>query len=243
MTTLDSLSNSPLPAMDLMSPSSTPAAARKLSARSHNDEIIVWDDPPSSPFVSEVSEASRQASAGWKQETVDPEIEAIFEDAEGIDHRAQNEPVKGTAPVDDKENTAPPTESTVSKPSTPSKPSRDDTMTTALRDAFAMPPPSTTRRPNGSSPDKPSTTTHTPLHVRSEKVVPMSATRSFRREPAPSYDDFSMVQDETNIDDTCFSTFSAVPETTVFARMGEARSPAKSQQVVGPTHIVCRILC
>ena len=116
-------------------------------------------------------------------------------------------------------------------------------MTTALRDAFAMPPPSTTRRPNGSSPDKPSTTTHTPLHARSEKAVPVSAKRSIRREPAPSYDDFSMIQDETNIDDTCFSTFSAVPETTVFARMGEARSPVKNQQVLVSTPTAFIMVC
>lgn len=45
------------------------------------------------------------------------------------------------------------------------------------------------------------------------------------------------VGDETNVDDTCFSTFSVIPEMTLFAKLGDAdrKSPLKDR------HMVCSL--
>jgi len=217
----------------LLHPSAIATPSRKSSAKSNQEEIIVWNDPPSSPFMTEVGDTSRNVSNKLSQSGGDPEIDAIFEDAENDTNHAF------TAMVDngleaEKENEAPIVETTQTT-TTPKKHYRESMPNTVIRDQEerAMPPPSTTRKM--ASPNKRATIAQTPLYSRSHRAVPMSARSTTQRDHFASIEDSSFAPDETNIDDTCFSTFSAVPEMTVFARLGENRSPMRGQRVFRTT--------
>lgn len=229
MAAADMVADSEAMMEDLLHPSSVPTPSRKSSAKSNQEEIIVWDDPPSSPFMTDVGDTSRNVSNKWSQGAGDPEIDAIFEDVEndtnhglaamadnGVETEKENE-----APIDDMNETT----------ATPRKHYLQSMPSTVTRETEerAMPPPSTTRKM--ASPNKRATIAQTPLHSRTHRAVPMSARSTTQRDHFASIEDSSFAPDETNIDDTCFSTFSAVPEMTVFARLGENRSPMKSQRV------------
>jgi len=105
-------------------------------------------------------------------------------------------------------------------------------------DAMAMPPPSTSKTMRMASPRKTAT-------IAAETPLPKSRNSSFEKIDesevqlpddsfAQDVDETSVVVDETNVDDTCFSTFSAVPDMTVFAKMGDAgrKSPIKNEKMV-----------
>lgn len=224
------LSPSAVQSTMLGSPASTPSRKTSSKSQSQQEEVIVWDDdtPSSSPFVTNVGDTSRQASKAWQ--TADPEIDAIFE--KGTEETKQRDVVKDQFDSEEKENAEPVAIQPLERPSTPQKPLSDPAPATSLRtkDSFSMPPPSSTRRPGISSPNKHSYVAQTPLHARSDRAIPMSA-RSVAREQPSNIDDSTFAPDETGIDDTCFSTFSAVPDMTIFAKMGENRSPSKNQQV------------
>jgi len=215
---------------DLLNPPTGMTPSRKSSAKSNAEEIIVWDDPPSSPFMTEVGDTSRNVSNKWSQGASDPEIDAIFEDAEkNTNHNLVQSTDNGREA--EKENEEPVID-TIDTSATPKKSQIDSVPSTVIREQTdrMMAPPSTTRKM--SSPNKRATIAQTPLHSRSHKAVPMSARSMSHRDHFTSIDDSGFAPDDTNIDDTCFSTFSAVPEMTVFARLGENRSPLRSQQVL-----------
>ncbi|TKX20646.1 hypothetical protein C1H76_7032 [Elsinoe australis] len=195
-----------------------------MAAGMQNDSIIIWDDasPPSSPFISEVGETSRAASKSMHNTAADPEIDAIFNDV-------QQTPVAPSKVIMeiDKEN-ARPEDSTPSVASeTPFKtPFEKPEPKTATKPTPAsareqMPPPSTTKR-------APSPAMSTAKRPTSSKGFPTDETPS---RPKPSRNNTTSstvsetISEDTNIDDTCFSTFSAVPEMTLFAKLGQ--SPAK----------------
>ena len=230
--------------------------SRKTSANKDTEEIIVWDDdPPSSPFVSEVAD-SRIASGHYKRKDEDPEINAIFEDQENRSPERLEKPTPQANRVfsmgEQKENMHPISLDAAIKsvPGTPQKPAvlqeNENLTETSLRkkDAIAMPPPSVNKRAPSTSPRKtPSNGTFgavraTPVPLSRGNSYESTRKDSVRRERdnAGMFDDMSMAQEETNIDDTCFSTFSAVPEMTLFARLGED-SPSRNQQsvCVGPS--------
>ncbi|GAB7339158.1 hypothetical protein MBLNU457_5823t1 [Dothideomycetes sp. NU457] len=212
----------------LLHPSTMPTPSRKSSAKSNQEEIIVWDDPPSSPFMTEVGDTSRNVSNKWSQSGGDPEIDAIFEDGENNTNHGLTAMVENGLEAE-KENEAPIVDMNQTT-ATPKKHYRESMPSTVTREQEqkAMPPPSTTRKM--ASPTKRATIAQTPLHSRSHRAVPMSARSTTQRDHFTSIEDSSFAPDETNIDDTCFSTFSAVPEMTVFARLGENRSPMKGQR-------------
>jgi len=219
---------------DPLNPSPGLTPSRKSSAKSNAEEIIVWDDPPSSPFMTEVGDTSRNVSNKWSQSGNDPEIDAIFEDPENNTNHALIRAMDNNMEAE-KENEEPVID-TMHTSTTPKKSYRDSVPSTVVReqDERQMPPPSTTRKM--SSPNKRATISQTPLRSRSHRAVPMSARSMSHRDHFSSIDDSGFAPDETNIDDTCFSTFSAVPEMTVFARLGENRSPMRSQQVLETIH-------
>lgn len=223
------------------------------SPSKHNDEIINWDDPPSSPFMTEAAE-SRAASREWRQTVADPEVDAIFEDfdlpaAPPVD---ENKPPASTGfqADEDKENmdTSNIQEQTkkalsplkprpsVRRPAASSRPSSRDA------DSVSMPPPSAKKQAQFSSPLRSSP--RKTINIAAETPLPRSRDTSFER-PAERgrgfeesfHQDFDATfagAEETNIDDTCFSTFSVIPEMTVFAKLGDAdrHSPFKNSQAV-----------
>lgn len=226
--------------------------AQKATIEGPDEEEINWDDPPSSPFMSEVPE-SRTTSREWNKAAVDPEIDAIFEDA-AIHSET---PVKGFVPLtldfdldNEKENLgighvtesfakrSSPVAATPARVTTsPERPQRD-------ADTISMPPPSTAKRAARPSPDK--QTPHAAARDMSATPLPSSRhesyeqleSRSMQHGPPMSFDGANDIEDETNVDDTCFSTFSAVPDMTLFAKLGNngrtgRHSPQKDGHVCG----------
>ncbi|GAB7356456.1 hypothetical protein MBLNU459_g7223t1 [Dothideomycetes sp. NU459] len=234
----------------LSSRNATPSKVSESPSK-QSDEIINWDDTPSSPFMTEAAE-SRIASHEWKAAVGDAEIDAIFEDADLPEEQpTDNQRLKansGFGTDDDKENSDCSTLQEQAKKSlSPLKPPPSVRNSAASsrppsRDAESntMPPPSSRKRAQFSSPIKPSD--RQTMNIAAETPLPRSRETSFERledrdrqyAKSASRDadvTFTGVE-ETNIDDTCFSTFSAIPEMTLFAKMGDAdrQSPYKSQQ-------------
>ncbi|KAI5197344.1 hypothetical protein E4T39_07310 [Aureobasidium subglaciale] len=94
-------------------------------------------------------------------------------------------------------------------------------------DAAAMPPPSTRKTLRFNSPIK-SKSPVKQLDFASDAPLPRSREPSFEKVDE-NVDDSIMIHDvdETGVDDTCFSTFSAVPDMTMFASLGDRKSPLK----------------
>lgn len=201
----------------------------------HQEEVIVWDDPPSSPFDSEVAE-SRKSSTRLVSSKSDAEVDAIFEDVYDDTQENRELQYNMTSCIDEKENNDP-TELTLTaaqKFSTPMKSMMGtECHGTALRerDNSMMPPPSTTKRPAQTFTKKASAFSSSQIGTTTSSAVQPVKSSNWR-DPPRVPDDRDIVGEETNIDDTCFSTFSAVPEMTIFAKLGENRhSPLKGQPV------------
>jgi len=94
-----------------------------------------------------------------------------------------------------------------------------------------MPPPSTRKTLRFNSPLKTKSPTKQ-LDFASKTPLPHSREASFEKYD-DNVDDSIMINDvdETGVDDTCFSTFSAVPDMTMFAKLGDRRSPLKQSIV------------
>ncbi|THX70817.1 hypothetical protein D6D04_09777 [Aureobasidium pullulans] len=236
----------------------TPCRTSTPTNKSHEDDVINWDDEDtgSSPFVAEAE--SRVASNNFDQVQIDPEVDAIFEDPsdpsetqffETDDKKAS---VFSISSIGDKENTGA-VESDIKSPQpdqeethkTPEKaatpePTRKSMSPLKARstvkkrrsstfeeDTTAMPPPSTRKTLRFNSPLKTKSPTKQ-LDFASKTPLPHSREASFEKYD-DNVDDSIMINDvdETGVDDTCFSTFSAVPDMTMFAKLGDRRSPLK----------------
>ena len=64
-----------------------------VSFKMADSSIIVWDDQPSSPFLTDINDASRHPSHSMPQAT-DPEIDAIFDNP-------QTSPIAHKTPMPD----------------------------------------------------------------------------------------------------------------------------------------------
>lgn len=98
-------------------------------------------------------------------------------------------------------------------------------------DTAGMPPPSTRKTLRFNSPLK-SNSPKKNLDFASKTPLPHSREASFEKFD-DTVDDSIMINDvdETGVDDTCFSTFSAVPDMTMFAKLGDRKSPLKQSIV------------
>jgi hypothetical protein len=178
-----------------------------------------WDEGRSSPFVSELVEDKENAhSHAMASRSTSGATEVIHRDFDDIG-------------MED----APPTET---KHRTPFRIAEDETCTfhttrSAVSRTTSPIKPALSRTSTQSSSGSLSVTTHSSYESKSSHRV-----ISFGTEAG----DFPPMED-ANIDDTCFSTFSEVPNTdmTAFARLGQ-RSPTKQMlfdQVsnIFPTHL------
>lgn len=186
-----------------------------------SDDVINWSDEQSSLFVTSLPE-SRHASKEYETHARVASTEYAECYGAGI-----NRSVAGTttSPDTDKENRSPSISQSDSHPTSPTK---DKTMlenstvhAAMLKDISnvekQMLPPSSKKRPLHESPSKPD-------------MPPAKQTKDWHTSPTrPSplrnltnplaADDSLLGLDDTNIDDTRFSAFSAVPDPTMFTRM------------------------
>ncbi|TKA72579.1 hypothetical protein B0A55_07221 [Friedmanniomyces simplex] len=211
--------------------------------------MIDFDGPPSSPFVTEVETTSRRPSRQWQA----AEGRSIIVDAENVQH-ASPSPAKDMVTFDevaeDKENVPhdKPTATLKKVFASPQKPATPERVPVKLSTPEPQPAPQSERRDSIDlelMPPPPSIRKATP------KKTPLNPSRSAANTPLPPSRDNSYEratpgaeqsksafqagldmrnspiapQDATSVDDTCFSTFSEIPDMTMFAKLGQ--SPAK----------------
>lgn len=248
------------------STSATPCRTSTPTKQTHEESIINWDDEDtgSSPFVAEAD--TRFATSNPDQLPIDPEVDAIFEDPsnhnetqffETDDKKASTFSMSS---IGEKENTAAnvddfpeddikhktpekaATPEATKKSMSPLKPKstvKKRRSSTFEEDTADKPPPSTRKTLRFNSPLK----AKSPFKQRDfadETPLPQAREPSFEL-PDENIDGSIMIHDvdETGVDDTCFSTFSAVPDMTMFAKLGDRRSPLKQSIVsyYGPEYL------
>jgi hypothetical protein len=212
------------------------------------DSVFNIDGPPSSPFQSEIEASSRSPSKQHKPSLGSVALGAIEEDVATPQKSYPADEasiIDFTDFMDDKEN-VPQEPTTVTKLDlSPKKITTPGSMRSVRSPAMVekgteprrgsadsdiMPPPTPSARKTPSKTPRRNT-------VQSEHSTPRTATRgkSFERaDPTPARTP-SLFQagldlrastmqgpDTTNVDDTCFSTFSEIPEMTIFAKLGQS---------------------
>lgn len=215
--------------------------------------FIDFDGPPSSPFVTEVETQSRSPSKQWRAP-----VDTVLMKDKMSDCEAASADIPLASPYtmsDDKENLlhCEPTATLQKVFATPEKPATKSSRPSTPQDVLStqedrqgsvdsnlMPPPSTRRTPK-KTPLKPSrSSANTPR--------PLSRGNSYERTPVASDQDTAAfqagldmrssampLQDQANVDDTCFSAFSEIPDMTVFAKLGQ--SPTKRGEMLqAPGH-------
>ena len=216
------------------------------------DSAFNVDGPPSSPFQSVIDGASRSPSKQHKPSLGDIALDAIDENVAAPQDASSPDKasfIDFTDFMDDKENvpqeeaTAPKIGISPKKITTPGSvksirsPARSVKSIEERRrstDSDLVPPPTPSARKTPSRTPK-----KTPLQAKhgAESTTPRTLTRgnSYERpDPTPRRTP-SLFQagldlrastmqgpDATNIDDTCFSTFSEIPEMTIFAKLGQS---------------------
>jgi hypothetical protein len=212
------------------------------------DSVFNIDGPPSSPFQSEIEASSRSPSKQHKPSLGSVALGAIEEDVATPQKPYPDDEasiIDFTDFMDDKEN-LPQEPATVTKLDlSPKKITTPGSMRSVRSPAMVekgneerrgsadsdiMPPPTPSARKTPSKTPRRNT-------VQSTHTTPRTATRgkSFERaDPTPARTP-SLFQagldlrastmqgpDTTNVDDTCFSTFSEIPEMTIFAKLGQS---------------------
>lgn len=249
------------PAIDYsltVDPMPSPSPSKRVPSNAvESNSMLDVDGPPSSPFLSEVNES--RATSGYFKTS---DVPAIAEENENLlDMQSPEKPnfkASTVAAQEDKENMpepeptlrklfaspkkqATPEPLSARKSVSPTKQSVNEDFRASV--SVAMPPPSTRK-----------------LHSTPRKT-PLKASRSVANTPGPlnrgnsfeNTDEATPQQqasafqagldmrtaamplsDQTNVDDTCFSDFSQIPDMTLFAKLGqsptrrgETRTPGK----------------
>lgn len=243
------------------STSATPCRTSTPTKQTHDESIINWDDEDagSSPFVPDAD--TRLAASNSHELPIDPEVDAIFEDpadhneTQFFETNSNKASTFSISSIGEKENTVahdedPPeedqTHKTPEKATTPEAPKKSMSplkpkstvkkrrSSTFEEDSVSKPPPSTRKTLRFNSPLKASSPFKR-LDLADDTPRPQSREPAFEQ-PDENIDDSIMINDvdETGVDDTCFSTFSAVPDMTMFAKLGDRRSPLKQSIVSRP---------
>jgi hypothetical protein len=191
--------------MQFGTPSKLPVKTMPSLAHSNADEDeIQWDEGPSSPFVTEISEdQENSAMASVRPQSIMTEDILRFDDDDEI-----------TAPI------AP-----ISVPQTPFKIAEDETSTfqtvkTSISSSVRTSPSKVTfsRTSSYSSHEEKTSSTH---HIDENQPI-----QQHQFEESHPTDITSLSVEDSIMDDTCFSTFSQVPDMTQFAKLGQ-HSPTK----------------
>jgi hypothetical protein len=227
----------------------TPCRTSTPTKQTHEESIINWDDEESgsSPFVAEAD--PRLVTNNLE----DPEVDAIFEDPsdhnetqffETDDKKASTFSISS---IGEKENTVADLNTLDQEEAEHKTPEKATTPEVTRKSMSPLKPKSTVKKRRSSTfeedtPAKPQPSTRKTksplkqLDLAVESPLPHNREPSFEQ-PEEHIDDSIMVHDvdETGVDDTCFSTFSAVPDMTMFAKLGDRRSPLK-QSIVSDIH-------
>lgn len=195
--------NSPSP-MQFGTPSKLPVKTMHSHVPSNADEDeIDWDEGPSSPFVTETPEDQENFSA---MASVRPQS-VMTEDILQFDDEI-------TAPI------AP-----ISAPQTPFQIAEDETSTyhsiKSTVSSSVRVSPSKVAYSQSSSYSSHEETTSSTCYVNQNQPV-----QKIRIEEFEAADATSLSVEDSIMDDTCFSTFSQVPDMTAFAKLGQ-QSPTK----------------
>lgn len=216
------------------------------------------NNPPSSPFVSEM-EQSRIASKTWSappaqddmaEQLVDdlfatPAPKTVQSGSLDYEEDKENVPVMTTMTTPQKATPAPATPESKSTRTPAESPSTQQRRGSA--DSDLMPPPSSVRKTPKRTPLRPprsaastpratlsrgnSTESHT-SHIHTHTLDILSSSHKTEQSSSSFQDGLDLraaqvpAQDAPNMDDTCFSTFSEIPEMTLLAKLGQ--SPTKS---------------
>lgn len=205
------------------SPALTATPVAKV-ARTEDEDEINWDDPASSPFVANVAQESPSASK---------------ELANGVSSSGQHSPNDVALP-----NSSDDDLTTTSTKNTKG-PRKFDVLEDQENIAITPRPPVTSASPAKLSVVQPAFNEVLPWsggmpslteeNVRRNRNLADTAEATVNTHKQAIFDESEFldstalnVNEETNIDDTCFSTFSEVPnaDMTVFAKLGQ-RSPTK----------------
>ncbi|KAK5161561.1 hypothetical protein LTR04_004194, partial [Oleoguttula sp. CCFEE 6159] len=230
-----------------------------------DEDVIDWDDPPSSPFVTDVEVNARspaKSSSPGKHES-SRKTAATYEYIEDITTPSRNNAKETQAfeILEDERHELVASE-TLSKPPSPVKlsiattgpkkasPTKGAPNKSAYRDfcdadelTMTIGDVQPTRKQNTSPREPPPAESNisATLPERSlrdnEGLTTKMGKMMEQSRNAAIPDDFELPDatfmtagEQTNIDDTCFSAFSEIPDMTVFAKLGvnSARSPAKT---------------
>ncbi|KIW08076.1 uncharacterized protein PV09_01014 [Verruconis gallopava] len=168
---------------------------------------IDWDEGTSSPFVSDLAEDKENIESVMPSRSTSSSAltEVIHRDTDGMDLDVLSTATKHRTPfkiAEDETCTFHTSKSIVSRTSSPSKPALSRTSTQSSQDSISI-------------------TTHSSFASRNSHRVTSFGTDA---------GDFTMV--EPDLDDTCFSVFSEIPnaDMTAFARLGQ-QSPTKRMAV------------
>lgn len=201
-----------------------------MAACDFDSDMIDWDeDAPSSPFLTTVAE-SRQASAS-NPDVENAEMDSLFGPSSPVkadDRLSHSQPTKADFVEEEKENAGPHHAVVDTKPVAPE---RSESSQTSTDEKSMGPPPlsvSTNRQPLSRSPARPLPSPGRPRASPFKNIQP-----GIKPQHLPAVCEPSAIFEDTNLDDTCFSAFSAVPEMTLFSRLADAnKSPSKRVPLV-----------
>lgn len=201
-----------------------------MAACDFDSDMIDWDEEaPSSPFLTTVAE-SRQASASNPYAEI-AEMDSLFGPSSPVkaeDMPSHSQTAKADSVEEEKENASPHHAIVDAKPAAPERPVSPQTS----KDETSMGPPplsaSTNKQPLSWSPARPLASPRRPKASPFKNVQP-----GFKPQHLPAVCETSAIFEDTNLDDTCFSAFSAVPEMTLFSRLTDAnKSPSRRAPLV-----------
>ncbi|KAG9659677.1 hypothetical protein KCU64_g3701, partial [Aureobasidium melanogenum] len=199
------------------------AASNNFDQVQIDPEVDAIFEDPSDPSETQFFETTDNKASTFSFSSIGEKENTVALDSDNIDVQPQDENKHKTP---EKASTPEPTRKSMSplKPKSTIKKRRSSTFED---DAAAMPPPSTRKTLRFNSPLKTKSPTKQ-LDSASRTPLPRSREPSFEKADE-NIDDSVMIHDvdETGVDDTCFSTFSAVPDMTMFAKLGDRRSPLK----------------
>ncbi|KAF2426257.1 hypothetical protein EJ08DRAFT_736438 [Tothia fuscella] len=220
---LNARSPSPMPLFESKSPAAQTNQATHVHSNVDESEMQ-WDEGPSSPFLSQVVDDTQIDNENAMLSAIKPFAlsEVAPSEADEKENREEfdNTPLK-------------------SKSQTPFTIVEDDTCTYQSVKSTAF-----TSHSVVASPTKSLTRTSSSRSVHEETTVTSQFKQEYQSQTQlrTAFDDSELIEpvsgvlnDDDNIDDTCFSTFSQVPNTdmTAFARLGQ--SPTKRFDFDQPT--------
>ncbi|KAK5146408.1 hypothetical protein LTR32_001999 [Rachicladosporium monterosium] len=215
--------------------------------------MIDFDGTPSSPFVTEVETTSRRPSTQWQPAEAGSMVNeedvrhACISPAKSMilfeDMGEDKENVPEDKPVESQKMVFPSPQQPATPERVPTKlstPEPQPVLQSERHDSIDLdlmpPPPSTRKATPKKTPLKPScSAANTPLppsrNNSYERTTPRAEqTKKTFQAGLDMRNSSPVPQDAASVDDTCFSTFSEMPDMTMFAKLGQSSYEARSER-------------